>query len=330
MGIGIIIASHGKFAKGIHQSGSMIFGEQEKVQVVTFMPNEGPDDLYGHFNNAIQQFDADDEILVLADLWSGSPFNQASRVAGENPDRKMAIITGLNLPMLIQAYTERLMDAGAGVEQVAANIIKESKDGIKALPEDLNPVEETAATEKVVNALQGAIPAGTVIGDGKLKINLARVDTRLLHGQVATAWTPASKADRIIVASDEVAQDGLRKQLIKQAAPGGVKANVVPISKLIEASKDPRFGNTHALILFQTPQDALRAVEGGVEINELNVGSMAHSTGKTMVNNVLSMDKEDVATFEKLRDLGVTFDVRKVPNDSKKNLFELIQKANIK
>ncbi|HFD4804316.1 TPA: PTS sugar transporter subunit IIB [Streptococcus pyogenes] len=330
MGIGIIIASHGKFAEGIHQSGSMIFGEQEKVQVVTFMPNEGPDDLYGHFNNAIQQFDADDEILVLADLWSGSPFNQASRVAGENPDRKMTIITGLNLPMLIQAYTERLMDAGAGVEQVAANIIKESKDGIKALPEDLNPVEETAATEKVVNALQGAIPAGTVIGDGKLKINLARVDTRLLHGQVATAWTPASKADRIIVASDEVAQDDLRKQLIKQAAPGGVKANVVPISKLIEASKDPRFGNTHALILFQTPQDALRAVEGGVEINELNVGSMAHSTGKTMVNNVLSMDKEDVATFEKLRDLGVTFDVRKVPNDSKKNLFELIQKANIK
>lgn len=330
MGIGIIIASHGKFAEGIHQSGSMIFGEQEKVQVVTFMPNEGPDDLYGHFNNAIQQFDADDEILVLADLWSGSPFNQASRVAGENPDRKMAIITGLNLPMLIQAYTERLMDAGAGVEQVAANIIKESKDGIKALPEDLNPVEETAATEKVVNALQGAIPAGTVIGDGKLKINLARVDTRLLHGQVATAWTPASKADRIIVASDEFAQDDLRKQLIKQAAPGGVKANVVPISKLIEASKDPRFGNTHALILFQTPQDALRAVEGGVEINELNVGSMAHSTGKTMVNNVLSMDKEDVATFEKLRDLGVTFDVRKVPNDSKKNLFELIQKANIK
>ncbi|AHY18274.1 PTS system mannost-specific transporter subunits IIAB [Streptococcus iniae] len=329
MGIGIIIASHGKFAEGIHQSGSMIFGEQEKVQVVTFMPNEGPDDLYAHFNNAIAQFDADDEVLVLADLWSGSPFNQASRVMGENPDRKMAIITGLNLPMLIQSYTERLMDANAGVEQVAANIIKESKDGVKALPEELNPVEEVASKE-AAPVVQGAIPAGTVIGDGKLKINLARIDTRLLHGQVARAWTPASKANRIIVASDEVASDDLRKQLIKQAAPGGVKANVVPISKLIEASKDPRFGNTHALILFQTPQDALRAVEGGVEIEELNVGSMAHSTGKTMVNNVLSMDKDDVATFEKLRDLNVKFDVRKVPNDSKKNLFELIEKANVK
>lgn len=329
MGIGIIIASHGKFAEGIHQSGSMIFGEQEKVQVVTFMPNEGPDDLYEHFNNAIGQFDADDEILVLADLWSGSPFNQASRIQGENPDRKMAIITGLNLPMLIQAYTERMMDANAGVESVAANIIKEAKDGIKALPEELNPKEEAGAAGETASASQEAIPEGTVIGDGKLKINLARIDTRLLHGQVATGWTPASKADRIIVASDTVAKDELRKGLIKQAAPAGVRANVVPIDKLIAVSKDPRFGKTHALILFETPQDALRAIEGGVPIKELNVGSMAHSTGKTMVNNVLSMDKADVETFEKLRDLGVSFDVRKVPNDSPKNLFDLIKKANV-
>lgn len=329
MSIGIVIASHGEFAAGIHQSGSMIFGEQEKVQVVTFMPSEGPDDLYAKFKNAIEQFDTEDEVLVLADLWSGSPFNQASRVAAENPDRKFAIITGLNLPMLIQAYTERMMDASAGVEQVAANIIKESKDGVRVLPEELQPVEQTVAPVES-STPKGAIPEGTVIGDGKLKINLARIDTRLLHGQVATAWTPASKANRIIVASDTVAKDDLRKQLIKQAAPNSVKANVVPIKKLIEAAKDPRFGNTHALILFETPQEALEAIEGGVEIGELNVGSMAHSTGKTMVNNVLSMDADDVATFEKLRDLGVKFDVRKVPNDSKKDLFELINKANVK
>ena len=51
MAIGIVIASHGEFAAGIHQSGSMIFGDQEKVQVVTFMPSEGPDDLYAKFND---------------------------------------------------------------------------------------------------------------------------------------------------------------------------------------------------------------------------------------------------------------------------------------
>lgn len=65
MGIGIIIASHGKFAEGIHQQALWFLGTKEKVQVVTFMPSEGPDDLYAHFNNAIAQFDVDDEILVL-------------------------------------------------------------------------------------------------------------------------------------------------------------------------------------------------------------------------------------------------------------------------
>ena len=64
MSIGIIIASHGEFAAGIHQSGSMIFGDQEKVQVVTFMPSEGPDDLYAKFNAAVAAFDAEDEVLV--------------------------------------------------------------------------------------------------------------------------------------------------------------------------------------------------------------------------------------------------------------------------
>ena len=44
----------------------MIFGEQEKVQVVTFYANEGPDDLYAKFNNAVAAFDAEDEVLVLA------------------------------------------------------------------------------------------------------------------------------------------------------------------------------------------------------------------------------------------------------------------------
>ena len=218
----------------------MIFGDQEKVQVVTFMPSEGPDDLCINLMQLLPH------LMQKMKSWFWLTFGvvlhltKQSRVMGENPDRKFYVITGLNLPMLIQAYTERLMDANAGVDQVAANIIKEAKDGVKALPEELNPVEE-ASTAAAAPVAQAAIPEGTVIGDGKLKINLARLDTRLLHGQVATAWTPDSKADRIIVASDSVAKDELRKELIKQAAPNGVKANVVPIQKLIEVAKDPRF-----------------------------------------------------------------------------------------
>ena len=243
MGIGIIIASHGKFAEGIHQSGSMIFGEQEKVQVVTFMPNEGPDDLYAHFKDAIAQFDADDEILVLADLWSGSPFNQASRIKEENPDRKMVIVTGLNLPMLIQAYTERMVAPDAGVEEIVANIYKETKEGVKVLPEGLIPEEDTKPADAKPSIPKGTIPEGTVLGDGKIKYVLARVDTRLLHGQVATGWTHSTHPDRIIVVSDTVCHDKLRTNMIKQAAPSGVQVHVIQLKTWLKQTM------THVLVI---------------------------------------------------------------------------------
>ena len=46
---------------------------------------------------------------------------------------------------------------------------------------------------------------------------------------------------------------------------------IIPIKKIIEVEKDPRFGDTKAMLLFETPQDALRAIEGGVSIKEINV-----------------------------------------------------------
>lgn len=316
--VGIIIASHGEFAAGIKQSGSMIFGEQEKVESVVFMPSEGPDDLQRKLQEAIAKVDSE-EILFLVDLWGGSPFNQANKLFEEAPEHR-AIVAGLNLPMLIEAYASRFSMNTA--HEIAQAIAPTAIDGVKVRPEELQKKEEVAEEQTV--APKGAIPEGTVLGDGKIKFVLARIDTRLLHGQVATNWTKATNPNRIIVVSDSVSKDDLRKKLIEQAAPPGVRAHVIPLDKLVQVYNDPRFGDTKALLLFENPQDALAVIEKGVEIPELNIGSMAHSVGKVQINNVLSVDQVDVDTYKKLRDLGVKFDVRKVSGDSPSDLFKLI------
>ena len=316
--VGIIIASHGEFAAGIKQSGSMIFGEQEKVESVVFMPSEGPDDLQRKLQEAIEKVDSE-EILFLVDLWGGSPFNQANKLFEEAPEHR-AIVAGLNLPMLIEVYASRFSMNTA--HEIAQAIAPTAIEGVKVRPEELQKKEEVAEEQTV--APKGAIPEGTVLGDGKIKFVLARIDTRLLHGQVATNWTKATHPNRIIVVSDSVSKDDLRKKLIEQAAPPGVRAHVIPLDKLVQVYNDPRFGDTKALLLFENPQDALAVIEKGVEIPELNIGSMAHSVGKTQINNVLSVDQADVDTYKKLRDLGVKFDVRKVSGDSPSDLFKLI------
>ncbi|MBK1813152.1 PTS mannose transporter subunit IIAB [Clostridium sp. YIM B02505] len=313
--VGIILASHGEFAQGILQSGSMIFGEQENVKAIALMPSQGPDDLKAKMKEAIASFDNQDEVLFLVDLWGGTPFNQANALFEEHKD-KWAIVAGLNLPMLIEAYGARLSMGTA--HEIATFIVNSAKEGIKVKPEALEPVTAKAAPTQQANA--GA--------PGKFEYVLARIDSRLLHGQVATAWTKAMNPTRIIVVSDDVSRDKLRKNLITQAAPPGVKAHVIPVDHMIKLAKDDQhFGGQRAMLLFENPQDVLRAVEGGVPLKTINVGSMAHSIGKVQPSKVLAFNQQDIDTFNKLKKAGLNFDVRKVPNDSKGNMDEILKKA---
>ena len=286
--VGILLATHGDFAEGIKMSGSMLFGDQPNAAAVTLQPSDGPDDLRKRMEEAIATFDDPEQVLILVDLWGGTPFNQSNNLIAGHEDT-WAIVAGLNLPMLIDAYASRMTMESA--QEIAKQIVGSGKEGVRVYPAELEPQEAAPQEAAASSAPTGAIPPGTVLGDGKIKIALARIDTRLLHGQVATGWTKAVGPDRIIAVSDGVAHDNLRKRMIMEAAPPGVKAHCVPIKKMCEVAKDVRFGDTKAMLLFETPQDALAAIEGGVEIKTINVGSMAHSQGKFAVNKVLRIER---------------------------------------
>ena len=323
--VGIVLASHGGFADGIAESAQMLFGPQDNFAHVILKPSEGPDDIKGKMNEAVASFADQDQVLFLVDLWGGTPFNQANGLLDGHDD--WAIVSGMNLPMVVEALTQRMINDKATAKEIATAIIKPAKDGIKTKPEDLMPKEEKGAQPQASNAPKEAIPEGTVLGDGHIKIVGARIDSRLLHGQVATGWIPSLKPDRVIVVSDKVAKDNLRKSMIREAAPAGTVAHTVPLKKMKEISEDPRFGTTHAFLLFENPEDALATIKNGVDIKTLNVGSMSYSKGKVNANTVLSMDQTDVDTFRKLEKMGIKFDVRKVPSDTPENMDSILKKA---
>lgn len=151
---------------------------------------------------AIASFDSQDEVLFLVDLWGGTPFNQANALLDEHAD-KWAIVSGMNLPMVVEALTQRMMNANATAHEIATAVVQPAEDGIKTKPAALMPKTEKAAPAQDENgsAPKKSIPEGTVLGDGHIKYVLARIDSRLLHGQVATGWIPAMHPDRVIVVS---------------------------------------------------------------------------------------------------------------------------------
>lgn len=320
--VGIVLASHGEFAKGIKKSGAMVYGEQENVEAVSLMPNDGPDDFRKKLNRAIKKFDNQDEVLFLVDLWGGTPFNQSSALAEDH--EKWAIVTGLNLPMLIEAYTARF-DENVSAQEIATRVFIEGRKGVRTKPESLQPtVKDASAVSKVAE-----IPKGTKVGNGQMELVHVRIDSRLLHGQVATSWAHSVGCNRIIVVSDSVAHDKMRKTLITQAAPPGVKANVTTIKNMVRCYKDPRFGGCKALLLFENPEDVLAAQKEGLPLKHINIGTMAHSVGKTMLNISISVDETDVCAFLDLQKAGCTFDTKQVPSASSDDIFELIKKNHL-
>ncbi len=162
-----------------------------------------------------------------------------------------------------------------------------------------------------------------------MDIRLVRIDDRLIHGQVATVWTKSTNVNRILVISDAVAHDTLRKALLVQAAPPGVKVNVITVDKMIEAFADARFDNLKVMLLFTNPEDVKRVVEGNVVFNSVNIGGMSFTSGKRMITNAVAVNKEDIAAFKYLHDQGIKLEIRKVVADNQVDMMELLKKEQL-
>lgn len=160
-----------------------------------------------------------------------------------------------------------------------------------------------------------------------MQIRLARIDDRLIHGQVATVWAKEAGAERIIVVSEEVANDEVRRTLVKQAAPPGIKANIVNVEKAVKVYNNPKYAEETVFYLFTNPSEVLAMVQNGVPIKSINIGGMHFKDGRTQVTKGISVDQQDVDAFRKLAEIGVELDLRMVATDSKGDFEAKLKEA---
>lgn len=93
-------------------------------------------------------------------------------------------------------------------------------------------------------------------------IKLLRVDHRLLHGQVAMAWTQSLDSDCILIANDAVVNDNIRKTTMKLAKPNGVKLVMKNIEDSIAALNAGVTDKYKLFIVVESIEDAYRLAKG--------------------------------------------------------------------
>jgi len=299
----------------------MLLGEQENVGWIDFVPGENAETLIEKYTAQLSRLDTSSGVLFLVDTWGGSPFNAASRIVVDK--EQYEVVAGVNIPMLVETLMAR--DDNPTFDELVALAVETGREGVKALK--AKPVEVAKAAP--VAAAAAAKPAASQKPMGPndyMQIGLARIDDRLIHGQVATRWTKETNVQRIIVVSDEVAADTVRKTLLTQVAPPGVTAHVVDVAKMIRVYNNPKYAGERIMLLFTNPTDVERVVEGGVNITSVNIGGMAFRQGKTQVNNAISVDEKDIEAFKKLNARGIELEARKVSTDQKLKMMDLIGK----
>ncbi len=131
--IGIIVMTHGNFSEEILRSCELIAGPAKKVATLKLNRNDNIENLNENFVKELDNLDDGDGVLVLTDLLGGSPSNVAS--LNLKKGRKFEALTGINLPMLLEALISR---EGKTLEELTKVCIESGKTGVNHINEILS------------------------------------------------------------------------------------------------------------------------------------------------------------------------------------------------
>ncbi|MFH1075113.1 MAG: PTS sugar transporter subunit IIA [Candidatus Firestonebacteria bacterium] len=123
--IGIVIVSHGNLCESLVHTSQMILGKQDKILTVPLSPSEGLDDLQEKMREAIEELNSPEGVLILADMFGGSAANVSAAFLNTH---KVGVVTGVNLPMLLESMLSRI--AYTDVKQLTKHITEKSRGSI--------------------------------------------------------------------------------------------------------------------------------------------------------------------------------------------------------
>ncbi|MDU0349662.1 PTS sugar transporter subunit IIB [Actinomyces sp. MRS3W] len=158
-----------------------------------------------------------------------------------------------------------------------------------------------------------------------MDIKLLRIDSRLVHGQVANNWAGSLGAEAILAVSDGAANDELRKTLMLQTGGGKVKVHVLTVAKAGRVYKNPKYENLKAVIVVETPADIVRLLDLGIQADEVNVGGMTFKQGTKALSQAVYVSDEDVEAFKEIDSRGITQYIQQVPSSGRSGLMEALK-----
>lgn len=130
--IGFVVATHGKFSDGLVDAANLILGGINNIKTLNLVHGDDIENFHLSILNAINEVnDKNEGIIIFTDLAGASPYNQSTLAIQKLDDElknNVYVITGVNLPMLIEAVNHQYL--GTNIHDVAKELVNMEKSGI--------------------------------------------------------------------------------------------------------------------------------------------------------------------------------------------------------
>lgn len=153
-------------------------------------------------------------------------------------------------------------------------------------------------------------------------IKLFRVDHRLVHGQVAYSWSNSLGITAILIASDKIVNDEVRRAALKLAKPSGIKLVIKNIEDAALALNSGVTDKYNLLILTENISDAYELTKRVNGLSSLNLGGLKKTDGSEQVSTAVYLTPQDKEQLSAMVDQGMEIEIRQVPGESKVILSE--------
>ncbi|MBO0471554.1 PTS sugar transporter subunit IIB [Enterococcus sp. DIV0242_7C1] len=153
----------------------------------------------------------------------------------------------------------------------------------------------------------------------------ARVDERLIHGQVATVWTNTVGAQRIMVVNDLAVKDQLQIGALKMAKPAGVKLSILSKRKAIEKILAGNYEDEKVFLITKDIADMAALIDGGVPLNTFNIGNISQKEGSKAIKKSVALTEEEIQTIHRLISQGVTITAQMIPSEPDESVVTFIK-----
>ena len=157
----------------------------------------------------------------------------------------------------------------------------------------------------------------TIYKRGEIKmIKLVRLDHRLLQGQVGCTWSQNIGADCILIASDGVAGDDLRKTTYALAKPVGIKLVVKNVADSIRSINSGVTDKYKLLVLVEDIDSLYRLASGCPQITAINLGGLKQREGSYPISGTVFITKDEGLQLQELLKMGKEMSLQQVPTET--------------